>query len=225
MATATSETVMTDAPASQATQLDEVLQAVEGSLFIDADELADAGQAEQQEAARLGELGDVAAAEQAVIEQVVVDDADAEQQVVAEQELGQLADAGEVATVQTLEMKPIEMMQAPQINDAAQASMLGPIPMEHGLILAGIIFAIGLCGVMVRRNFLFMLMSLEIMMSAAGLAFIVAGSHWLSADGQIMFIFILTLAAAEASLGLAILLQFYHRRGHLDVDTANEMRG
>ncbi|WP_296403104.1 NADH-quinone oxidoreductase subunit NuoK [Psychrobacter sp.] len=102
---------------------------------------------------------------------------------------------------------------------------MGPIPMEHGLILATIIFAIGLCGVMVRRNFLFMLMSLEIMMSAAGLAFIVAGSHWLSADGQVMFIFILTLAAAEASLGLAILLQFYHRRGHLDIDSANEMRG
>ena len=119
----------------------------------------------------------------------------------------------------------VEMVQDSQYVAEVDGSVLGTIPMEHGLILAGIIFAIGLCGVMVRRNFLFMLMSLEIMMSAAGLAFIVAGSHWLSADGQIMFIFILTLAAAEASLGLAILLQFYHRRGHLDVDSANEMRG
>ncbi|WLP95805.1 NADH-quinone oxidoreductase subunit NuoK [Psychrobacter sp. M13] len=97
--------------------------------------------------------------------------------------------------------------------------------MSHGLILAGILFAIGLCGVMVRRNFLFMLMSLEIMMNAAALAFVIAGSRWVDPDGQIMFIFILTLAAAEVSIGLALLLQFYHRRGHLDVDSANEMRG
>ncbi|SJM66109.1 NADH-quinone oxidoreductase subunit K [Psychrobacter piechaudii] len=131
----------------------------------------------------------------------------------------------DTASVQSLQMKSVEMVQGTPNNTVVENSILGPIPMEHGLILAGIIFAIGLCGVMVRRNFLFMLMSLEIMMSAAGLAFIVAGSHWLSADGQVMFIFILTLAAAEASLGLAILLQFYHRRGHLDIDSANEMRG
>ncbi len=128
-------------------------------------------------------------------------------------------------SVQSLQVKPVEMVNGTPNYYINENSIVGPIPMEHGLILATIIFAIGLCGVMVRRNFLFMLMSLEIMMSAAGLAFIVAGSHWLSADGQVMFIFILTLAAAEASLGLAILLQFYHRRGHLDIDSANEMRG
>lgn len=111
----------------------------------------------------------------------------------------------------------------PPMADAT--TVLGSIPMTHGLILAGILFAIGLCGVMVRRNFLFMLMSLEIMMNAAALAFVVAGSRWVNPDGQIMFIFILTLAAAEASIGLAILLQFYHKRGHLDVDSANEMKG
>ena len=107
----------------------------------------------------------------------------------------------------------------------AVQNTLGLIPMSHGLILAGILFTIGLCGVMVRRNFLFMLMSLEIMMNAAALAFVVAGSNWVDPDGQIMFIFILTLAAAEVSIGLAILLQFYHKRGHLDVDSANEMKG
>lgn len=107
----------------------------------------------------------------------------------------------------------------------AAQNIMGTIPMSHGLILTGILFAIGLCGVMVRRNFLFMLMSLEIMMNAAALAFVIAGSRWVDPDGQIMFIFILTLAAAEASIGLAILLQFYHKRGHLDVDSANEMKG
>ncbi|ELA08774.1 NADH-ubiquinone oxidoreductase subunit 4L [Moraxella macacae 0408225] len=102
---------------------------------------------------------------------------------------------------------------------------MGQIPMEHGLILSVILFAIGFCGVMVRRNFLFMLMSLELMMNAAALAFVVAGSRWVSADGQIMFILILTLAAAEVAIGLAILLQFYHKQRHLNVDMANEMKG
>ncbi len=112
------------------------------------------------------------------------------------------------------------------VQPVAEAqNVLGMIPMSHGLILAGILFAIGLCGVMVRRNFLFMLMSLEIMMNATALAFVVAGSRWVDPDGQIMFIFILTLAAAEAAIGLAILLRFYHQRGHLDVDSANEMKG
>ncbi|WP_264480694.1 NADH-quinone oxidoreductase subunit NuoK [Psychrobacter sp. I-STPA6b] len=116
-------------------------------------------------------------------------------------------------------------MPSTHSNGFTASEAVTGIPMGHGLALAGILFAIGLCGVMVRRNFLFMLMSLEIMMNAAALAFVVAGSRWASPDGQVMFIFILTLAAAEASIGLAILLQFYHKRGHLDVDSANEMKG
>lgn len=102
---------------------------------------------------------------------------------------------------------------------------MGAIPLEHGLILATILFALGFCGVMVRRNVLFILMSLEVMMNAAALAFVLAGSVWGQADGQVMFIFILTLAAAEACIGLAIVLQFYHRFHHLDVDAAREMHG
>jgi NADH-quinone oxidoreductase subunit K len=97
--------------------------------------------------------------------------------------------------------------------------------MEHGLALAGVLFALGLLGLLVRRNILFMLMSLEIMMNAAALAFVVAGSRWAAPDGQIMFILILTLAACEASVGLALLLQLYRRFNSLDVDTASEMRG
>lgn len=99
------------------------------------------------------------------------------------------------------------------------------IPMEHGLALAALLFSLGLLGMMVRRNILFMLMSLEVMMNAAALAFVVAGSRWLEADGQVMFILVITLAAAEASIGLAILLQLYRRFNTLDVDAAREMRG
>lgn len=99
------------------------------------------------------------------------------------------------------------------------------IPLEHALILAGMLFVIGLAGVMIRRNILFMLMSLEVMMNAAALAFVLAGSRWGQPDGQIMFIFILTLAAAEASVGLAFVFQLYRRFHTVDIDVASEMRG
>ncbi|MEZ3187009.1 NADH-quinone oxidoreductase subunit NuoK [Pseudomonas sp. LM13] len=99
------------------------------------------------------------------------------------------------------------------------------IPLEHGLAVAALLFSLGLVGLMVRRNILFMLMSLEIMMNSAGLAFVVAGSRWGQPDGQVMFILVITLAAAEAAIGLAILLQLYRRFNTLDVDAASEMHG
>lgn len=99
------------------------------------------------------------------------------------------------------------------------------IPFDHGLILASLLFALGLTGVMIRRNILFVLMSLEVMMNAAALAFVLAGNRWGQPDGQVMFIFILTLAAAEASVGLAILFQLYRRFHSVDIDAASEMRG
>jgi NADH-quinone oxidoreductase subunit K len=99
------------------------------------------------------------------------------------------------------------------------------IPVESGLLLAGILFMLGLISVLVRRNIIFMLISVEIMLNAAGLAFIVAGSKWMQADGQVMFIFILTMAAAEVSVGLALILQIYHQLKTLDSDAANKMNG
>lgn len=103
--------------------------------------------------------------------------------------------------------------------------MLETLPMEHGLVVAGILFTLGLAGVLVRRNILFMLMSIEIMLNSTALAFVLAGSRWQQPDGQVMFILVLTLAAAEASIGLALVLQLYRRYQSLDVDAASEMRG
>ncbi len=97
--------------------------------------------------------------------------------------------------------------------------------MEHGLFLAATLFALGLVGVLVRRNIVFMLMSIEVMLNAVGLAFVVAGARWGQVDGQVMFIFILTMAAAEVSVGLALVLQLYHRFKTLDADAASKMRG
>ena len=86
-------------------------------------------------------------------------------------------------------------------------------------------FALGLVGLLVRRNVIFILMSLEVMLNAAGLAFVVAGSRWGQPDGQIVFIFILSMAAAEVSVGLALVLQLFRRFKTLDADAASEMRG
>ena len=64
-----------------------------------------------------------------------------------------------------------------------------------------------------------------ILLGAAGLAFVVAGSRWHQADGQVMFLFILAMAAAEVAVGLALVLEIYHRFKSLDVDQLSEMRG
>ena len=101
---------------------------------------------------------------------------------------------------------------------------MGQIPTEQGLILAGLLFILGLGGLLVRRNIIFMLLALEIMLNAAGLAFVVAGARWNQPDGQVMFIFILTMAAAEVSVGLALVLQLYQKFKTLDVDAASELR-
>jgi NADH-quinone oxidoreductase subunit K len=99
------------------------------------------------------------------------------------------------------------------------------VPTIQVMMLAGVLFALGLVGVMVRRNLIFMLLSLEIMLNATGLAFVAAGRQWGQPDGQIMFLFILAMAAAEVSVGLALVLQLYHRIRSLDADQASTLRG
>lgn len=99
------------------------------------------------------------------------------------------------------------------------------IPLEHGLILAGVLFVLGLTGVMIRRNLLFILISLEIMINAAALACIVAGSYWGQPDGQILFVFAISVAAVEASIGLALLLLLYRRHHTLNIDSISGMQG
>lgn len=98
------------------------------------------------------------------------------------------------------------------------------VSLEVQILFAGLLFLIGLVGLLVRRNIIFMLMSIEIMLNSAGLVFVIAGSHWAQADGQVMFIFILTVAAAEVSVGLALILQMYHHFKTLDADALNTLR-
>ncbi len=102
---------------------------------------------------------------------------------------------------------------------------MAPIPIQYGLLLAGILFSLGVVGLLVRRNLVFMLMSIEVMLNASGLAFVVAASHWGQPDGQVMFLFILAMAASEVSVGLALVLQQYRMQKSLDADQASEMKG
>lgn len=95
----------------------------------------------------------------------------------------------------------------------------------YGLILSGILFFLGLVGILVRRNIIFMLMCVEIMLNSAGMVFVFAGQKWIQADGQVMFIFILTMAAAEVSVGLALILQMYHHFKTVDSDSITKMKG
>ncbi len=99
------------------------------------------------------------------------------------------------------------------------------ISVEYGLAIAAILFALGLIGVLIRRDIVFILLSIEIMLNAAGLAFIVAGARWGQADGQVIFIFILAMAAPEVAVGLSLVLQLYRRFKTLDIEAASQMRG
>ena len=98
------------------------------------------------------------------------------------------------------------------------------VPTAWYLVLSAVLFAIGVAGVLLRRNLIVVFMAIEIMLNAAGLAFIAAGAHWGQADGQIMFILVLTLAAAEVSVGLALVLQLHRHLPTLDADRARALR-
>ncbi len=102
---------------------------------------------------------------------------------------------------------------------------MATIPMEYALIVAIVLFVLGLIGLLIRRNVVFSLMFIEVMLNASGLAFITAGARWAQPDGQVMFLFILAVAAAEVSIGLALVLQLDHWYKTLDTDQISRMRG
>lgn len=108
---------------------------------------------------------------------------------------------------------------------------MSSVPTNHALILAGALFVLGTVGVLARRNLIFVLMSLELMLSATGIAFVAAASRWqmtngqAQPDGQVFFILILVTAAAEVAVGLTLLLRIYHNWKNIDSDEVSELRG
>jgi NADH-quinone oxidoreductase subunit K len=99
------------------------------------------------------------------------------------------------------------------------------VPLDHLLAVAALLFATGLAGVLVRRNLVFVLMSLELMLNATVLAFAAAGSRWAQADGQVLIFFILATASAEVAVGLPLVVQIHARFRSLDSDEVALMRG
>lgn len=99
------------------------------------------------------------------------------------------------------------------------------IPLDHVLLLSALLFICGLLGLMMRRNVIFILVSLEVMLNASAMAFVAAGARWGQADGQVIFMLILAVAAAEVAVGLGLVLQIQRRFKSLDMDDANRMRG
>jgi NADH-quinone oxidoreductase subunit K len=96
---------------------------------------------------------------------------------------------------------------------------------EAYLMLSGTLFAVGLIGVIIRRNMITVLMAIELMLNAVNVN-LVAFSHLLSSlDGQVFAIFVITVAAGEAAVGLAIIIQLYRLKSTVNVDEARELNG
>ena len=98
------------------------------------------------------------------------------------------------------------------------------VPVEYYLALAGILFAIGAVGVALRRNVIVMFMSIELMLNAANLAFVAIARALHSMDGQVIVFFVMTVAAAEVAVGLAIIVAIFRARYRINVDDLSLMR-
>jgi len=98
------------------------------------------------------------------------------------------------------------------------------IPLSHYLIVSAILFAIGTAGVFVRRNLITILLSIEIMLNAVNLSFVAFGRQLGSYDGQIITFFVITVAAAEAAVGLAVIIALYRHRESLNPDAFTSLR-
>ena len=98
------------------------------------------------------------------------------------------------------------------------------VPASYFLIVSAIVFTIGVAGVLVRRNLIVMLMSVELMLNAVNLAFVAFSRALGSADGEVIVFFVMTVAAAEAAVGLAIMIAVFRNRETVNADELNLMR-
>ncbi|HEX4203319.1 MAG TPA: NADH-quinone oxidoreductase subunit NuoK [Ktedonobacteraceae bacterium] len=99
------------------------------------------------------------------------------------------------------------------------------VPLAGYLIVSAVMFSIGVVGVLIRRNPLIVFMSIELMLNAVNLSFVAFSSFLNSADGQMFVFVVLTVAAAEVVVGLALIVSIYRTRRNIDVDEMNILRG
>jgi NADH-quinone oxidoreductase subunit K len=98
------------------------------------------------------------------------------------------------------------------------------VPISYHLILSGILFTIGVMGVLLRRNTIIIFMAIELMLNAVNLSFVALARHLGSMDGQLIVFFVMAVAAAEAAVGLAIILLVFRGRETVNADELNLMR-
>lgn len=99
------------------------------------------------------------------------------------------------------------------------------MPIGYFFVVGGILFAIGLVGVLTRRNTIVLFMCVELMLNAVNLTLVAAALRWGGADGHVLAFFVITVAAAEVVIGLALIVNIFWRRGTLDVDVAQLLKG
>jgi NADH-quinone oxidoreductase subunit K len=99
------------------------------------------------------------------------------------------------------------------------------VAISNYLVLSAMLFLIGVLGVLFRRSALIVFMSIELMLNAVNLSFVAFAHMWNAAEGQVFVMFILTVAAAEAAVGLAIVIALFRQRDSVDIDEVNLMKG
>ena len=99
------------------------------------------------------------------------------------------------------------------------------ITLTHYVVLSAILFTIGVAGVLIRRNAILILMSVELMLNAANLAFVAFARHLNQLDGQVIAFFVITVSAAEVAVGLALIVTIFKTRRSVDVDEISSMKG
>jgi len=99
------------------------------------------------------------------------------------------------------------------------------IATELYVVLSAMLFTMGAMGVLLRRNAILVFMSVELMLNAANLALVAFARHWLNADGHLMVFFVMTVAAAEVAVGLALIVAIFRSRKTIDIDELHMFRG
>lgn len=98
------------------------------------------------------------------------------------------------------------------------------VPVEYYILLSAVLFTIGALGVLIRRNSIVIFMSVELMLNAANLAFVAFARGYEAVSGQIFVFFVMTVAAAEVAVGLALIVAIFHTKQSIDVDQMNTMK-
>ena len=99
------------------------------------------------------------------------------------------------------------------------------VPLTYYIALSTVLFTIGALGVLIRRNAIVIFMSVELMLNAANLAFVAFARAYEAVSGQIFVFFVMTVAAAEVAVGLALIVAIFHTKQSIDVDQMNSMKG